>query len=133
LKLSVFKKLCKLKQLWTEDNKFDCNFNQALQCSVFFYTYTPVYTRNFQKLHLHNTLCKIKTGVLKKNWCSIKCFFIPKKIGTKLLHWVIFGVFFEKKTMKEVIINWKTLKCKKNRCLHRVYTLGVFLLGIAVR
>jgi hypothetical protein len=68
------------------------------------YTYTPVYTQNFQKLHLHNTPCKIKIGVFLTVRCFEKkfgvvssVFFTPKKIGAKIIHCVIFGVFFKKK------------------------------------
>jgi hypothetical protein len=63
-----------------------------------------VYTKNFQKLHLPNALCKIKIGVLKKILCGVlkkklvqKCLFLHrKKIGAKILHSVIFGVLFKK-------------------------------------
>jgi hypothetical protein len=48
------------------------NAGIAVRCIFFHtYTYTPVYTKNFQKLHLHNTLCKIKVGVLKKTLCGV--------------------------------------------------------------
>jgi hypothetical protein len=64
-----------------------------VQC-IFFntYTYTPVYTKNFQKLHQHNTLCKIKIGVSKKNTVQYfekkngECkvfFYTEKKSGQK--------------------------------------------------
>jgi hypothetical protein len=85
-------------------NTKNVSLKQELQCSVFI-LYTPVYTKNFQKLHLHNTLCKIKIGVLKKhfavfwkkNWCGKCSFYTEKKIGAKILHCVIFVVFFKQK------------------------------------